>query len=292
MKLLKTFHTYILLLSALLISCNQTPKQQSTEFVDAISQAKTPIPVNIIDAPKERTPIIPAADLCKDFTTFWNYYTQNVKLNQDFSAYNNKGETITKEDFLKQLKTGLYFPLRVFSKTDDFAYQLQKIPAKADSAISTYMKQFSTQELIYYSMQGKEIPAFNFTTIDGQSYTNANTKGKIVLFKCWFISCVPCVQEMPALNKLVEKYKNQKDILFISLAIDHKTALKQFLDKTRFDYETVANQSIYMSNKLNVSAYPTHFLIDKAGKLVRVLHDDVEVAEALEKEIKLSAHDS
>lgn len=287
MKLLKTFHTYILLLSALLISCNQTPKQQSTEFVDSISQAKTPIPVNIIDAPKERAPIIPAADLCKDFTTFWNYYTQNVKLNQDFSAYNNKGETITKEDFLKQLKTGLYFPLRVFSKTDDFAYQLQEIPAKADSFIPAYMKQFSTQELKFHSMQWKEIPAFNFTTIDGQSYTNANTKGKIILFKCWFISCLPCVQEMPALNELVEKYKDRNDILFISLAIDGKKALKDFLSKTKFDYETVSDQKSYMSNKLNVSAYPTHFLINKKGILVRVLYNDKEVAEAIEKEVKL-----
>lgn len=219
--------------------------------------------------------------------TFWNYYTQNVKLNQDFLAYNNKGETITKEDFLKQLKTGLYFPLRVFTKSADFAYQLQEIPAKADSFIPAYMKQFSVKELKFYSMKGKEIPAFHFTTINGQSYTNANTKGKIILFKYWFINCLPCIQEMPALNQLVEKYKDRNDILFISLAIDGKKALKDFLSKTKFDYETVSGQKSYMTDKLNVSTYPTHFLIDKGGKLVRALYNDKEVAEAIEKEIKL-----
>lgn len=287
---MKIRYTFIALLSVSLISCNQAPKQQSSKLTDSISQTKAP--TNEIEEPNEGKPIIPAADLVKDFMTFWDYYSRNVKLNQDFAAFNTKGEAITKQTFLKQLNTGLYFPLRVYTKSVDFGYQLHKIPAKADSAISSYMKQFSTQQLIYYSMQGKEIPAFNFTTVDGQSYTNANTKGKIILFKCWFIRCVPCVQEMPALNNLVEKYKDRKDILFISLAIDDKKALKQFLNKTRFDYETVPDQGTYMSNKLNVSAYPTHFLIDKTGKLVRVLENDIEVAEALEKEIKLPTNNS
>lgn len=287
MKLLKIIYTYAPLFLTSLISCNQAPKKKSIELVDSIQQTKAPISVKLIDDPKDGTPVIPASGLLKDFTTFWNYYTQNVKLNQDFAAYNSKGETITKEALLKQLKTGLYYPLRVFTKSADFAYQLQEIPAKADSFIPDYMKQFSVQELKFYSMQGKEIPAFHFTTIDGQSYTNANTKGKIVLFKCWFISCLPCVQEMPALNQLVEKYKDRNDILFISLATDGKKALKDFLNKTKFDYETVSDQKRYMVDKLNVSAYPTHFLINKEGKLVRALYNDKEVAEAIEKEIKL-----
>lgn len=57
--------------------------------------------------------------------------------------------------------------------------------------------------------------------------------------------------------------------------------------KTRFDYTTIPDQENYMSKKLNVAGYPTHFLIDKAGKLVRVLYNETELAEALEKEIAL-----
>jgi peroxiredoxin len=40
-----------------------------------------------------------------------------------------------------------------------------------------------------------------------------------------------------------------------------------------------------MSDELHVMAYPTHFLIDKKGNIVRALPDENQVAEALEKEI-------
>ncbi len=41
-----------------------------------------------------------------------------------------------------------------------------------------------------------------------------------------------------------------------------------------------------MNDKLNVTAYPTHFLINKEGILVDVLPDEVQVAKALAKELE------
>lgn len=282
---MKRLFAFIILFSTLSISCDQALRKQLTNLPDGDIQS-TP-PTTKIEASKEGEPLVPAADLLTDFMTFWNYYSRDVKLNQDFLAYDTKAQKITKETFLKQLNTGFYFPLRVHTKNSDLGYKLEKIPAKADPIISAYMKQFSKQELIFYRMQGKEIPAFHFTGIDGQSYTSENTKGKIILFKCWFIKCVACVQEMPALNELAKKYQGRKDVLFISLAMDGKKELVEFLRKTRFDYATGPMQKKYMAEKLNVVAYPTHFLIDKSGKLVRALYNDVEVGEALEKEISL-----
>ncbi|ACU02944.1 MULTISPECIES: TlpA family protein disulfide reductase [Pedobacter] len=280
---MKPFYAFLLLLTVSTLSCNQDAKKSPP----IPGESKTSTSPSVTDPSKAGKPVAPARELLTDFMTFWNYYSGNVKLNQDFEAYDVKGTLITKEIFLKNLNSGLYFPLRVYTKSAELGYKLQEIPATADTMIPAYMKQFSKQELTYYKMQGKNIPSFNFTAIDGNTYTSENTKGKIVLFKCWFISCLPCVQEMPALNDLVKKYKDRKDILFISLAIDGKKELQQFLAKTRFDYATIPDQENYMSKKLNVTGYPTHFLIDKAGKLVRALHNETELAEALEKEIAL-----
>lgn len=90
---------------------------------------------------------------------------------------------------------------------------------------------------------------------------------------------------MPALNELVQKYKDRNDILFVSLAIDPKPELQAFLAKTQFDYATVPNQERYMAEKLLVNAYPTHFIIDKKGLLVNVVSDEQSIADLLEKEI-------
>ena len=42
------------------------------------------------------------------------------------------------------------------------------------------------------------------------------TKGKIVVMNCWYITCSMCVKEMPELNKLVKKYKNNPNLTFKS----------------------------------------------------------------------------
>lgn len=79
-----------------------------------------------------------------------------------------------------------------------------------------------------------------------------------------------------------------KDILFISLAINDKKELQRFLSKTKFDYATVPGQEAYMRDQLNVEAYPTHFLINKEGKLVYSSEEVEQIARRLEKEIAFS----
>lgn len=264
---------------SLFFSCVQNPKpapvekKATTAKVDSVPQ---------ID-PKLGQPIIPVASIMPDFKTFWPYYTQNIGLYEDFVPLNTKGKVISKKSFLKQMGTGQYFPLALHAATGKIVYRLEKIVTKTDNNIGAYMKMFSQHELKYLELKGKPVPTFHFTDIDGKVYTPENTKGKILLFKCWFIGCTACVAEMPDLNRLVEKYQDRKDILFISLAIDSKTELQQFLTKVKFDYATVPKQEKYMAEKLNVVAYPTHFIIDKQGILQNVLPDHIQVERELKK---------
>ena len=278
---MKSIYYYGLLCTGLFFSCIQHPKVAADETPDSANVEKL-----VLAESKLGLPLMPVKSILASFNSFWDYYTRNVALYEDFSSLNTKGEQISKQDFLKELGSGLYFPLVINTKGNELVYRLEKITPKANSFIGAYMKQFAKEELKFHQMKGKLLPDFSFTDLNGKVYSPANTKGKIVLLKCWFIGCVPCVEEMPALNEMVKKYKDRKDILFISLASDSKKELQQFLTKITFDYATVPNQGTYMNDKLNVSAYPTHFLINKEGVLVNVLPDEVQVAKALAKELE------
>jgi len=220
-----------------------------------------------------------------EFRAFWNYYTSNIKLNEDFLGYDKKHERISKTKFLNLLATGNYQPV-VINPTDSIRYQLKPSPPKADGFISDYMKKFAREQLVFYHREGRPLPEFSFKTITGVKYTSENTKGKVLLIKCWFVACVPCAQEMPELNEMVESYGNRKDIIFLSLATDDEGPVKGFLKKTKFTYQTVARQGSYMTNKLNVTAYPTHFLVNKKGQLYKVANDVAEVKVFLERILK------
>lgn len=100
----------------------------------------------------------------------------------------------------------------------------------------------------------------------------------------WFIACQPCRDEMPALNKLVEKFKNRKDVLFVSLALDSKEDLKAFLFESAFHYSVVTDQKDYLSKSFDVRYYPTQVVINKRGLIVKVANDYKEMIPVLYRE--------
>ncbi|MEJ7558090.1 MAG: TlpA disulfide reductase family protein [Pedobacter sp.] len=265
--------TPVVSLAILLISCNNNTTREPIVKIDIVVQTK-------LETIKEATPFT-------EFNSFWNYYSKNIKLNEDFLATDNNYKRVSKTKFLNLLSTGKFQPILI-NPSDTIRYQLKRAPKKSDKYISEYMKQFATEQLVFFNMEGQQVPKFDFTTLTGAHYTNENTKGKIILMKCWFISCVPCVKEMPQLNDLVESYKNRNDIIFLSLAIDDKKHLKRFLEKTRFDYETVAEQEGYMSKQLNVSSYPTHILVNAKGQVVKITNEADDVEKFFKRMLKMS----
>lgn len=267
-------------LSIVLLLCFLAACQQGSNDKKQVTADQKPVEKKI-DSLK---PTFAVSEVLSSFNVFWNYYSRYVKLYEDFVPYDTAGKVIDKQVFLNEMLGEKYFPLLLGANDSKWHYRLTPIPATADPNAGSYMRQFAADELKYSKMKGKPIPAFSFKDINGKLYTSANTKGKIVLFKCWFIGCVTCVEEMPALNELVKKYKDRNDILFVSLAIDSKPELQAFLAKTQFDYATVPNQEGYMNNKLLVNAYPTHFLINKEGVLVNVVSDEASIASLLDRE--------
>lgn len=90
---------------------------------------------------------------------------------------------------------------------------------------------------------------------------------------------------MPQLNQLVDHYKSSKDIVFISLALDKKSDLEKFMNKTNFKYHVIPNQKSLIEDRLKLIAYPTHILV-KQGKIVLVTNNVDKMEEILYDVIK------
>lgn len=108
-----------------------------------------------------------------------------------------------------------------------------------------------------------------------------------MVFKFWFTTCVPCISGIPKLNKLVKKYKDNKDIIFIAPALDNKNVINKFLRYYPF-YFKIAYNSIDVANVYNSNGiYPTYVIIDKTGKIAFIDSQNQKSKESdLEKEIK------
>ncbi len=103
-----------------------------------------------------------------------------------------------------------------------------------------------------------------FTTLNGESYNKASLTGKIVVINFWFTTCVPCREEMPALNRLVSEYRN-KDVLFLGFATDPPNRLTPaYFAQTKFNF-TIISDATPIAASFAVMGYLTTFIVDRQG---------------------------
>jgi thiol-disulfide isomerase/thioredoxin len=119
---------------------------------------------------------------------------------------------------------------------------------------------------------GKEIPQFSFIGRSGKSYTNESLKGKVVVFNFWSVNCVPCLGEIPVLNRIHLSYKDNDDFELISILLDKEETLEKILQggltKKRIVYEVIPDSKDLMKNTFKVGKiFPTNLFVDREGKV-------------------------
>jgi len=121
--------------------------------------------------------------------------------------------------------------------------------------------------------EGTKFPDLTVKKFNGENLSINKLMGKTVVINYWHMNCGTCIAQIPGLNKLVEKYKKNPNIVFIAITegvvkdITLKTDLTRFLNEIKFNYiQTLANEEVY---KLFRNAYkdPVDIIINSAGDI-------------------------
>lgn len=236
---------------------------------------------------KYGSPEVDLIQIQKNFNDWSAYQSKKIMLSRDFVALDILSKEISKESFLDQLANGNFIPIRLKSDDSIYYYKLFKIQPKSDTSIKATINQIGFDAYKNYKMEGTAFPDFSFKDLNGNVVSNESMKGKIIVIKCWYIHCTPCIREFPQVNKLTEEYKDRKDILFISLAEDSPEQLKAFLARKPLSYSVIPDMKIYMNESLQLNSFPTHFILNKEGLISKVLPNFESLEVALAKESKL-----
>ncbi|NCD70564.1 TlpA family protein disulfide reductase [Mucilaginibacter agri] len=229
-------------------------------------------------------PVQKPAAILKDVMSFLYYKRDYLRLTEDFTGYDASMNKISTAEFFRQFATGNYLPLRLKSNFGGNEYRLYPLNAKVNKDLRSVLKGEGETDYRHFKMEAKPLPGLNYTNINGKVYNQQNTKGKIVVLKCWFIACTTCNAEIPELNNLVNRYRNRKDVLFVSLAFDPKDKLVAFSKKTPFNYAIVPVKESYIAHQLNINEYPTHLIVNKQGLVTKVVNTAHELTVALDHE--------
>ena len=116
-------------------------------------------------------------------------------------------------------------------------------------------------------------PVEDFTLLDysGKPVSLSDKRGKVVLISIWNPACGPCRVELPALQGLWEKYRDQGfEVIAIESYAETEKAEKIIADLglTFTCLENGTGDDDLVWNKFGISAYPTSLLIDREGRLM------------------------
>ncbi len=107
----------------------------------------------------------------------------------------------------------------------------------------------------------------------GENVKLADLKGKVVVLDFWATYCPPCLEEIPHLNDLHNKYGANLQIVGLHIGgAEDEARVPEFVQKLRINYalaypENELSQTLLGTN----NAIPQTFVFDKNGKLVKKL---------------------
>jgi thiol-disulfide isomerase/thioredoxin len=108
---------------------------------------------------------------------------------------------------------------------------------------------------------------FTLTDLEGRSWHLKELKGKVVLVNFWATWCVPCRKEMPDLQALYDKYKDQGFIV-LSISDEEASKVKPCIAEERINYPILLDPGRKANRLFIVEGIPKNFVYDRKGKLV------------------------
>jgi len=113
--------------------------------------------------------------------------------------------------------------------------------------------------------RAKSAEDFTLAALNGGTFSLADQRGKIVLINFWATWCPPCLEEMPAMERLWQKHKDSGFVLVaVSVDTDPKKVVP-FVTEHKLTFPIALDPSMGVADKYGVRALPSSFIVDKGG---------------------------
>ncbi len=120
---------------------------------------------------------------------------------------------------------------------------------------------------------GEPGPAFDLPTIEGGTFSNSQTRGRVALLNFWATWCEPCQDEIPGLIILQDQHGDRGlSVVGISIEEDDREAVSSFTEAFPFNYPLLLEgQSVAEEYGAHV-VVPTTVILDRGGRIAARLY--------------------
>jgi peroxiredoxin len=108
---------------------------------------------------------------------------------------------------------------------------------------------------------------FILTDLAGKTWNLKGLKGKVVLVNFWATWCPPCLKEIPDLETLYGRFKDQ-GLVILAISDENAGKVEPFVAKHNMTYPVFADPKREVIDQFSIEGIPKSFVYDRNGKLV------------------------
>ena len=140
---------------------------------------------------------------------------------------------------------------------------------KYDKLISEVRKKRKREVLSSIISNRLKIPEFQLSSLNETQYSTADLIDKVTVINFWGVWCWFCKKEMPEFQMLYDKYRNDPNVLILSIDNDpDKEIVKPWMIKNHYSFPVLYDDG-YVA-KADIKGFPTTWFIDRDGRIAYI----------------------
>ena len=115
--------------------------------------------------------------------------------------------------------------------------------------------------------RSKRAEDFTVALLRGETLKLREQRGKAVMINFWATWCLPCREEMPAMERLYRRHR-ERGFVLLAVSVDTDASLvRPFLEQHKLTFPVTLDAKMDLANTYGVRALPSSFLVDRHGYL-------------------------
>ena len=108
-------------------------------------------------------------------------------------------------------------------------------------------------------------PPLSLPDIDGKTVDLAAYRGRLVLVNFWATWCKPCTTEMPAMQAIYEKLRDQGFVVLAVNELEDEVKVREHITQHGHTFPVLMDRDNKVANQFGVFGLPVSVFIDEKG---------------------------